>query len=313
MMIRQYRRNTYSRRKSSKHPKASLTWVWIFTGILIGVIGATATYSFFNQAPIKQNYAKSHPTPAHKPLTDKSKKEKASAERFEFYTLLPGMEIQIPDKNTSSNSNAKVHSTANANLNSHSSIANSTRSNPPAQKNIQAPSSALALKQSTPHSTLNENSANVATTTNANANSNTNKVNFNKNTSKHISEVSSSNTPLASPSLDHHAEATLKQNIKEKIRENPKENSKGNEALVSAQFIIQAGIFQGLDQAEALKAKLTLQGFNTRVQKVQTQEGHTWFRVTLGPFPSETLALKQKKRLEEQKIQGILILQRPNA
>lgn len=80
----------------------------------------------------------------------------------------------------------------------------------------------------------------------------------------------------------------------------------------NAHYIVQAGIFQDLKAADALKATLTLQGFAPIIQTVQTNEGKTWFRVTLGPFPVESLALHQKKRLETYQVRGILILQRPN-
>ena len=63
------------------------------------------------------------------------------------------------------------------------------------------------------------------------------------------------------------------------------------------------------DQAEELKSRLVLQGFRPHIQKVRVQED-IWFRVTLGPFSTETMALKQKKQLEKHQIRGILFLQR---
>lgn len=79
--------------------------------------------------------------------------------------------------------------------------------------------------------------------------------------------------------------------------------------LAAAQYLVQAGNFRTLVNAESLKEKLQLQGLSAKIQKIKAEDG-LWFRVTLGPFPSETIALSHKNRLAREKIPGILILQR---
>lgn len=79
--------------------------------------------------------------------------------------------------------------------------------------------------------------------------------------------------------------------------------------LAAAQYLVQAGNFRALINAESLKKRLHLQGLFAKIQKIEAEDG-VWFRVTLGPFPSETIALSQKSRLAKEKIPGILILQR---
>ncbi len=78
--------------------------------------------------------------------------------------------------------------------------------------------------------------------------------------------------------------------------------------LAAAQFIIQAGLFALSEDALQLNKQLNAKGFKTRLQKVKTKDGVTAYRVLLGPFANETLAIDQKKRLEQHRIHGILIL-----
>jgi cell division protein FtsN len=85
--------------------------------------------------------------------------------------------------------------------------------------------------------------------------------------------------------------------------------AKTEKKLAAAQYLIQAGAFRNLDQAESLKKRLLLKEVTSRIQKVEAEDG-VWFRVTLGPFSSETIALSEKSRLAKQKIPGTLILQR---
>ena len=264
-MIRHTRRNQSSRTKSRyRSSSSSLTWVWILVGILIGICSAVGTYTFINnaqdkrQAQAKSSIHSSHPkTFAEKSNRASPKKEKNNAQRFEFYTLLPGMEIQLPDKN----------------------LPNSSAPQP-------------TLKTSQPINTVHQTSQ--------------------PKTSQSNPPHSAHNTQnLSHDSQPNRETLNMSEHTQQKINDQ-KVDIKDKKSMATAQFIVQAGIFQGLNQADELKAKLTLQGFNTRIQKVKTEEGQTWFRVTLGPFATEDQALKQKKHLEDQKIHGILILQRPN-
>jgi cell division protein FtsN len=79
--------------------------------------------------------------------------------------------------------------------------------------------------------------------------------------------------------------------------------------LAAAHYLLQAGTFRRLEKAESLKKRLQLQGLSAKIQKIEAEDG-IWFRVTLGPFSSETLALRQKSRLAQEKIPSVLILQR---
>lgn len=61
-------------------------------------------------------------------------------------------------------------------------------------------------------------------------------------------------------------------------------------------YVLQVGAFPSASDAEAVKAKLALQGFAAHVQAV-TLDGQTWNRVRIGPFPSATELQKVQKQL----------------
>ena len=79
--------------------------------------------------------------------------------------------------------------------------------------------------------------------------------------------------------------------------------------VAAPQYLIQTAAYRALTSAEKLKSQLLSQGFSPKIQKIEAEDG-IWYRVIVGPFPSETIALHQKKRLSKSHIQGILILQR---
>lgn len=218
---RQQARRTFTnsgRRSKSAH--ASSRWIWLLTGMLMGILGITAIFLLvtgkwpldkFNSKPnasplirqsnailptnsmVKKNAHKSKFIEARHSKTKVQKKEPA---RFEFYQLLPGMEVPLPEPaiETASNKPAKTLATA-------------------------------------------------------------------------------------------------------------------EKKLAAAQYLIQAGSFRNLVNAEFLKERLQTQGLSAKIQKIEAEDG-VWFRVTLGPFSSETIALSEKSRLAKEKIPGILILQR---
>lgn len=210
-----------SHTRRSKSANATNHWVWLMAGMLMGILGITAIFLFvtgkwpldnFNLSQSSfirnSNMLVSNTTPKKdkknisKPKKTKvvQKAQKKETPRFEFYQLLPGMEVPLPEP----------------------------------------------------------------TTTTASA----------KTASKPIPNLAATEKKLA-----------------------------------AAQYLIQAGNFRSLVNAESLKKRLSLKGLTPQIQKIEAEDG-VWYRVTLGPFASEALALNQKSLLAKEKIPGILILQR---
>lgn len=277
-MANRYKRNSHSGSRKSKNSGSSLTGVFVLLGIVIGILLTSAGYMFFSKQSI--NGKTNSENLLVKARSKSAKKEKDAAQRFEFYTLLPGMEVQLPD----------ATQTAHA----KNQTPNAQKKNEPVNVLVQPVAS-----RPVPPTVIKE-------------------PKDSKNQSQHQSQSIAKTTADHSMSVQNtniHPKQTNKNTVQTTQGSHNTQNTNSHHSAENAalQYILQAGIFQELNLADELKAKLTLQGFNTRIQKVQTQEGQTWFRVTLGPFPSESNALQQKQRLEAQKIHGILILQRPNA
>ncbi len=69
-------------------------------------------------------------------------------------------------------------------------------------------------------------------------------------------------------------------------------------------YVLQVGAFPSASDADAMKAKLALQGFTAHVQKV-TLDGQTWNRVRIGPFSSATQLQAVQKQLSGAGIHAI--------
>lgn len=78
-----------------------------------------------------------------------------------------------------------------------------------------------------------------------------------------------------------------------------------------ATYIIQAGSFRQLRQAEELKAKLAMAGFETSVQTFKQDNQEKWHRVYIGPFKDKELALASQQKLEQaQSLHSLIIKNR---
>ncbi len=65
-------------------------------------------------------------------------------------------------------------------------------------------------------------------------------------------------------------------------------------------FILQAAVFQSKQPAESLKAQLTLQGFEVKIEAYQKNSSpDTWYRVYLGPYPQESQAKLAQVSLQQ--------------
>ena len=72
----------------------------------------------------------------------------------------------------------------------------------------------------------------------------------------------------------------------------------------SGGYVLQVGAFPKASDADAMKAKLALQGFTAHVQAV-TLDGQVWNRVRIGPFASATKLQEVQKQLASAGIHGI--------
>jgi len=72
------------------------------------------------------------------------------------------------------------------------------------------------------------------------------------------------------------------------------------------QYFLQVGAFRTADEAEAHRAKLSLQGLQTKVTE-REQAGRVVFRVRMGPYERKDEADRQKEKLEAAGIESALV------
>lgn len=72
-------------------------------------------------------------------------------------------------------------------------------------------------------------------------------------------------------------------------------------------YLLQAGSFRSLEQADQLKAKLALLGLQADIQTVTINNKETWHRVRVGPFTDLDALNSARARLKENNLDAILL------
>lgn len=93
------------------------------------------------------------------------------------------------------------------------------------------------------------------------------------------------------------------------VPENPGEDERAGVAADqdAAQYLLQAGSFRTLEQADSLRARLVLLGVEASIETVRLKEGDTWHRVRVGPFNSVREVAKIQERLRRKEIQTLRV------
>ena len=177
----------------------SPAWAWLITGMLIGLFAAFLIY-LNDTRGTQPSQSKS----VRKPHTEQSSKEQGSA-RFDFYTILPDMEIPVPD-----------------------------------------------IKEILPDSS-------------------------------------------ARPQGESHG-STSTGNRDEKVQTPPQDGS----------YILQAGAFRSMEEADRLKARLALLGVIARIEEAEIN-GTDWYRVRIGPYNNMARLNEANNRLKENGINAMLL------
>ena len=73
----------------------------------------------------------------------------------------------------------------------------------------------------------------------------------------------------------------------------------------SKHYILQVAAFQTQSDADRVKAQLAMKGFSAKVIVVKTSSS-TWYRVLLGPYSSEQIALGTQQKLAADNVQSFL-------
>ena len=72
-------------------------------------------------------------------------------------------------------------------------------------------------------------------------------------------------------------------------------------------YVLQVAAFNQFKDADTLKARLALSGFDVNVYHYQTKQHQNWYRVWIGPYRSKKQAMTDKTELNKQHIQSLLL------
>lgn len=72
-------------------------------------------------------------------------------------------------------------------------------------------------------------------------------------------------------------------------------------------YILQAGSFRNLKDADRLRAQLILMGYETNVEEISAQNGDLWHRVQIGPFQSRSVVANARSKLISNGIEALLL------
>lgn len=82
--------------------------------------------------------------------------------------------------------------------------------------------------------------------------------------------------------------------------------NKPKAATKPTHYMLQVGSFKQRHDADALMAKLSLQGFEVTVKHFTTQSHQNWYRVWIGPYVSISQAKQVQTQLRQQRIDSLL-------
>ena len=124
-----------------------------------------------------------------------------------------------------------------------------------------------------------------------------------------ISELNPSTQPESTPKKEEEAASQRDRQITDLRSPSVVQlTPTASESLLKQSFIIQVASFKKHDQAESLKARLALSGFESKIKPIKISSGEVWYRLYLGPFPDRISAQNTQEKLEsEQKMNSLVV------
>lgn len=100
---------------------------------------------------------------------------------------------------------------------------------------------------------------------------------------------------------------TFYENLPELKIETPKPNKSSSKASSNKSYVLQAGSFRSFQDADALKARLIMQGLDVEISTGKDQKGKDWHRVRVGPYSTQYSLNKAQDVLANNDIPHILM------
>ncbi|AWH23920.1 SPOR domain-containing protein [Stenotrophomonas sp. YAU14D1_LEIMI4_1] len=284
------RGKTQARRNSSS--QGTPGWVWLVAGVAIAAVVFLAAPNLFKgegdgflragpqpnpnaqPAPVADADADVGSQPATPAAAAKpAEPEKPAATQYDFYTLLPGKEVEMSDAELAASARAEELRRAKA----EAQRAQAALEGKP------VPAAPAATPAAAPAAT-----ASVAST----------------------AAVTASERPLPAPLSERPAAAAATPPATAPVRTEtaaaPQASAAPAAAADNTRYILQAGAFGASGDAEATKAKLAMMGLAARVESAQIN-GKTVYRVRMGPYGSAGELAEAKQKLDGTGLQAMAI------
>ncbi|PJL65850.1 sporulation protein [Stenotrophomonas maltophilia] len=288
------RGKTQARRNSSS--QGTPGWVWLVAGVAIAAVVFLAAPNLFKgegdgflragpqpnpnaqPAPVADADSDVGSQPAAQPATPKpAEPEKPAATQYDFYTLLPGKEVEMSDAELAASARAEDQRRAKAEA-SRAQAALEGRPVPPASTATPAPTATASVASTAPVTATN----------------------------RPLPAPLSERPAAATPSASTAAATPAPRAESAPAASAPPASAAAPAAADNARYILQAGAFGASGDAEATKAKLAMMGLAARVESAQIN-GKTVYRVRMGPYGSAGELSEAKQKLDGTGLQAMAI------
>jgi len=288
------RGKTQARRNSSS--QGTPGWVWLVAGVAIAAVVFLAAPNLFKgegdgflragpqpnpnaqPAPVADADSDVGSQPAAQPATPKpAEPEKPAATQYDFYTLLPGKEVEMSDAELAASARAEDQRRAKSEA-SRAQAALEGKPVPPASTATPAPTATASVASTAPVTATN----------------------------RPLPAPLSERPAAATPSASTAAATPAPRAESAPAASAPPASAAAPAAADNARYILQAGAFGASGDAEATKAKLAMMGLAARVESAQIN-GKTVYRVRMGPYGSAGELSEAKQKLDGTGLQAMAI------
>lgn len=292
------RGKSQARRNSSS--QGTPGWVWLVAGVAIAAVVFLAAPNLFKgegdgflragpqpnpnaqPAPVADADSDVGSQPATQPATPKpAEPEKPAATQYDFYTLLPGKEVEMSDAELAASARAEDQRRAKAEA-SRAQAALEGKPVPPASTATPAATSTASVASTAPVTATH------------------------RPLPAPLSERPAAATPPASTAPASTSTAAATPAPRAETAPSTPATTAAPAAADNARYILQAGAFGASGDAEATKAKLAMMGLAARVESAQIN-GKTVYRVRMGPYGSASELSEAKQKLDGTGLQAMAI------
>ncbi|WP_223621510.1 SPOR domain-containing protein [Lysobacter sp. ESA13C] len=216
---------------------------------------------------------------------DKTGKDGKDGTDYDFYTLLPGKEVEMSDAELAATEAAEEQRRA----------AQQRRNAQTAATQPQPVQAATAVQTAPPTRTPAAASSTTATTVSLPKPVDTIAVEPARTAAPPVQVASATPPPATSVTPKPPAVAATQGNV-----------AKPAAASDNTRYLLQAGAFQASGQAEEMKAKIAMLGLGARVESAQIS-GKTVYRVRMGPYGTASDLADAKRKLADGGLPGMAI------